>query len=61
MRSLQYIYSALLVGMRGNAVPTPFLPRLCLLVYFSVFYIWISNTHCDNAFPNFKCVPEPFS
>jgi len=23
----------------GNAVPTPFLPRLCLLVYFSVVYV----------------------
>jgi len=22
------------VGTRGNAVPTPFLPKLCLLVYF---------------------------
>ena len=27
------------VGRRGNAAPTPFLPRLCLLVYFSVFYM----------------------
>src|SRR6218665_4198668 len=37
--------------MRGKAVPTPFLPRLCLLMYFIVF-IWICNTNCDNAFLN---------
>ena len=31
--------SAFSVGMRGKAVPMPFLPRLCLLVYFSVFFM----------------------
>ena len=47
---------------RVNAVPTPFLPRLCLLVYF----IWIlqstsiCNTNVHYAFPNLKCVHLPF-
>jgi len=27
------------VGTRGNAIPTPFHTRICLLVYFSVFYV----------------------
>ena len=39
-----------------RGVPTHILPRL---LKFSVFYIDIQY-ECDNAFPNLKCVPEPF-
>ena len=42
----------------GNAIPTPFLPRLCLLAYFTVFYRDMQYKF-KNAFPNLEWVPEP--
>src|SRR6218665_1150439 len=56
-----YIYAApFSMGTCGNAVPAPILPspRLCLLMYI-VYFIWVCNTICDNAFPNLKCYLEP--
>jgi len=42
-----------------NAIPTPFLPILCLLVCLYGFYIDIQH-ECDISLSNIKCVPEPF-
>jgi len=40
----------------GNDVLAPFLPRLCLLVYFiSISYM---QYECDNVFPNLICIPR---
>jgi len=40
-----HIHTVLSVGMRGNAVPTPFLPRLCLVSVFYMDFLWLCNAN----------------
>ena len=47
------------VGTRENPVPYTFSSQT-LFLNVSLFYIE-TPYECENAFPNFKCVPEPFS
>src|SRR6218665_1846183 len=50
------LFIALSAGTRGNAVPTPFLPRLCLLVYF----ISTCNANVIMRSLTSQCLPETF-
>lgn len=48
------LLSVFSVGARGDAVPAPFLSRLCLLMYFII--IWILH---GCAIRMWQCVPAP--